>query len=121
MACVDATLCGGRASNPRMRHWTEATMFELFVLVAILGSLWLVGSLLGFVFKLVFGLIGGVFSLVGGLLALFVGGALMLVMLPVFALMLLPLLLPVLLVVGIVWLIVRAARRPAPAVAVATH
>lgn len=96
-------------------------MFELFVLVAVLGSLWLLGSLLGFVFKLVFGLIGGVFSLVGGLLALVFGGVVMLAMLPVFALMMLPLLLPVLLVAGIVWLIVRAARPQAPAAATITH
>jgi hypothetical protein len=45
----------------------------------------------------------------------------MLALLPVFAFMLLPLCLPLLLVAGVVWLIVRAAHpRPAPAT-VATH
>lgn len=96
-------------------------MIELFVLIAVLGGLWLAGSVLMLMFKLVFGVIGGVFSILGGLFALVVGGAVMLALLPVFAFMLLPLCLPLLLVAGVVWLIVRAARpRPAPAT-VATH
>ena len=87
-------------------------MIGLFVLVLVLGALWLAGSLIGLVFKLVFGLIGGVFALIGGLLALFGSGAVMLALLPMFALALLPALMPLLLVVGLVWLVVHASRRP---------
>lgn len=87
-------------------------MIELFVLMLVLGGLLLAGSMIGLVFKLFFGLIGGLFSLLGGLIALFVGSAVMLVLLPVFALALIPMLMPVLLVVGLVWLIVHAANRP---------
>ncbi|HET7358776.1 MAG TPA: hypothetical protein VFJ04_01390 [Rhodanobacteraceae bacterium] len=91
-------------------------MIELFVLIAVLGCLWVAGAVLMLVFKLVFGVIGGVFSVIGGLIALLVGGTVMLAMLPVFAFMLLPLCLPLLLIAAVVWLIVRAAHpRPAPA------
>jgi hypothetical protein len=95
-------------------------MIELFVLIAVIGSLWLAGAVLMLVLKLVFGVIGGVFSIIGGVVALLLGGAVLLAMLPVFAFMLLPLCLPLLLVAGVVWLIVRATRRPVPAAA-ATH
>lgn len=87
-------------------------MIELFVLMLVLGGLFLAGSMIGLVFKLFFGLIGGLFSLIGGLVALVVGGAVMLALLPLFALALIPMLMPLLLVVGVVWLIVHMANRP---------
>lgn len=83
-------------------------MIELFVLMAIFGALWLVGSLIGLFFRLVFGLAFGLF---GVLFAVGLG----LILLPLAALALLPFLLPMLLLVGLVWLIVRASRRPTPA------
>lgn len=86
-------------------------MIELFVLLVALGTLFLVGSLIGALLKLVFGLVGGLFSLLGGLFALAIG----LLMLPFLALALLPLMIPGLLLIGVVWLIVRASRQPAPA------
>ena len=87
-------------------------MIELIVVVMVLGSLWLAGSLVLLMFKLVFGLVGGLFSLFAALIALFVGGLVTLALLPVFALALIPMLMPLLLIGGLVWLIVRAANRP---------
>lgn len=83
-------------------------MIEFFVVLLLMGSLWMAAILIGFAIKLVLGLVGGVFSLLGGLLALGV----VLVMLPVMALVALPLLVPVLFVVGLAWLVAHAARRP---------
>lgn len=90
-------------------------MFEIFVVLAVFGSLCMAVLLFGFVFKLLFMLIGGVFSVVGGLLALLVGAALMLALLPLFAVIVLPLCVPLLFVIGMVWLIVHLAKRPSPA------
>jgi hypothetical protein len=89
----------------------ETTMIELFVLFAVLGTLFLIGSLIGAIFKLVFGLIGGLFSLLGGLFAVGIG----ILLLPLMALAMLPFLFPALLFAGVIWLIVRASRQPAPA------
>lgn len=89
-------------------------MFELIVVMMVLGGLWLAGSLFLLMFKLIFGVVGGLFSLIGGLIALLVGGVVMLALLPVLALALIPLLVPLLLVGGLVWLIVHAASRPQP-------
>lgn len=102
-------------------------MTALFVTTLVIGGLLLLGvfSILGLVFKLVggvfeivFGLLGLVLGaigtvfglLVGGLATVFAGGILLLV----FGALALPLLLPVLLLAGLVWLIVRAAA-PRPA------
>lgn len=84
----------------------------LVAAIMLLGALWLMGSLIGAVFKLVFGLIGGVFTLIGGLIGIVFGGVALLVIGPLVLLAMLPALLPVLLVVGLIWLIVRATRRP---------
>ncbi|KGI78873.1 hypothetical protein [Oleiagrimonas soli] len=86
-------------------------MIELLVVAAVIGALWLIGSVVGLMFKLVFGLVGGVFSLLGGLLALGVG----LIVLPFAVLAMLPSVLPALLVIGVVWLIARSASRSTPA------
>lgn len=87
-------------------------MFGFFVLLMVLLAFWIVGSLIGAVFKLVFGLIGGVFSMLGGLIGLLIGGVVLLAVMPVIALALLPLWLPLLFVATVIWLIVRAASRP---------
>jgi hypothetical protein len=101
-----------RAAGARIAPWREEMkMIELFVLLFVLGALFLVGSLIGAVFKLVFGLVGGLFSLLGGLFALGIG----LLLLPIVALAMLPMLVPALLLFGVIWLIVRASRTPAPA------
>jgi hypothetical protein len=88
-------------------------MIELMAIFLVVGALWLVGSLIGLVFKLTFGLIGGLFSLLAGALGLFIGGLVMLLVLPVIALSLLPVFLPALLLFGLVWTIVHLVRRPA--------
>jgi hypothetical protein len=82
-------------------------------LLAVFSLLGLVFKLVGGVFELVFGLlglvlgaIGTVFGLVvGGIATLFAGGIVLLLL----GVLALPLLIPVLLVVGFVWLIARAA------------
>lgn len=84
----------------------------LVAAVVLLGMLWFMGSLIGLVFKLVFGLIGGVFSLVGGVIGVVFGALALLVIGPLVMLAMLPALLPVLMIAGLVWLVVRATRRP---------
>jgi hypothetical protein len=90
-------------------------MVTLAVLVMVVGFLWLAASLVGFVFKLAFALVGGVIGLLAGMLGLLIGGLTLLLIAPVVALALLPVALPVLLLMGLVWLVVRASRRPAVA------
>jgi len=88
-------------------------MIELMALFLVVGGLWLVGSLIGLVFKITFGLIGGLFSLLAGALGIVISGVVMLLVLPIIALSLLPVLLPALLLFGLIWTIVHLARRPA--------
>lgn len=90
-------------------------MIELMVVFLVVGGLWLVGSLVGLFFKLTFGLIGGLFSLLAGALGIAISGLVMLLVLPVIALSLLPVMLPALLLFGLVWTIVHLARKPAVA------
>ena len=73
---------------------------------------------LGLVFKLVFGILGAVFGLFGGLFALaavgtvfMVTGILGLCLLPLAGLFLLPFALPVLFVMGLVWLLTGGHHR----------
>jgi hypothetical protein len=87
-------------------------MIELMVIFLVVGGLWLVGSLIGLVFKVTFGLIGGVFSLLAGALGMVIGGVVLLLVLPLIALSLLPVLLPALLLFGLIWTIVHLARKP---------
>lgn len=89
-------------------------MVTLAVLVMVVGFLWLAASLVGFVFKLAFAVVGGVIGLVAGLLGLLVGALALLLVAPVVLLALLPVMLPALALVALVWLVVRASRRPAP-------
>lgn len=88
-------------------------MIELMLIMVMVGALWIVGSVIGLIFKLTFGLIGGLFSLLAGAVGLFVGGLVMLLVLPLVALSLLPLCLPALLLFGLIWAIAHIARRPA--------
>jgi hypothetical protein len=87
-------------------------MIELMLIGVVVGGLWIVGSIIGLMFKLVFGLIGGVFSLFAGALGLVIVGLVMLLVLPIVALSLLPVCLPALLLFGLIWAIVHVARRP---------
>ncbi|HEY4144896.1 hypothetical protein [Pinirhizobacter sp.] len=93
----------------------------IFAAILVLGMLWLMGAVVGAVFKLIFGLIGGVFTIIGGLLGIVFGGVALLVIGPLVALAMLPALLPVLLVAGLVWLIVRATRKPPVIVVTPDH
>lgn len=84
----------------------------LLVLVAFVGAFWLLAALIGGLLKLTFGLVGAVF---GGVFALFGVGLAALVILPILAIALLPLLIPALCLALLVWVIVHATRKPAPA------
>ncbi len=89
----------------------------LLGLAVVIGAFWLMAALIGGLFKLVFGLFGAIFgafgALLGGMFSILGAGIAALVILPIFALLLLPVLLPVLLLGGFVWLIVHLVRRPA--------
>ena len=85
-------------------------MIAIGMVVMAIATLWLVVATIGFVFKLAFAVIGGVFSLVGALLGLVFGAVALMFVGPLILLAMLPALLPVLLLVGAVWLIVRATR-----------
>ncbi len=86
----------------------------LLGLFAIIAVFWLFAALIGAVFKLIFGLIGAVFgafgAIFGGFFVVLGIGIAALLVVPAALFVLLPLLLPTLLIGGIVWLIMRAAR-----------
>ena len=88
-------------------------MFVLSVIVMSVLGLWLVGSLIGLVFKFTFAIVGGVLGAVGALLGVVLGAFALLLAAPFVLLALLPVFLPVLLLAALVWLAFRAAR-PAP-------
>ena len=88
-------------------------MIELMLIGMMVVGLWIVGSVVSLIFKLTFGLVHVVFSLLAGAIGLFIGGLVMLLVLPIIALSLLPLCLPALLLFGLIWAIVHLARRPA--------
>ena len=77
----------------------------LLVLVVFFGAFWLLAALIGGLFKLTFGLLGALFGI--GLAAL--------VVVPILVFALLPLLIPALCLALLVWVIVHATRKPAPA------
>jgi hypothetical protein len=87
----------------------------LLGLAVVIGAFWLLAALIGAFFKLVFGLFGAVFgafgALLGGMFSILGAGIAALVLVPILALALLPVLLPVVLLGGFVWLIVHLARR----------
>lgn len=85
--------------------------FGLLALLVV-GACCLFGALIGGFFKLVLGTIGVV---TGGLFGLLFGGLFGLLVVPIVLFVLLPLMAPVLFVVGLVWLIVHASRSTPPA------
>lgn len=85
-------------------------MIAIGMIMMVVVALWLVLAAIGVVFKLAFAVIGGVFSLVGAVLGLVFGAVALLFVAPLIALAMLPALLPILFLVGAVWLIVRATR-----------
>ena len=91
----------------------------LLVLVVFVGGFWLLAALIGGLFKLTFGLLGALFgafgALFGGVFALFGIGVAALVIAPILVFALLPLLVPALCLALLVWVIVHATRKPAPA------
>jgi hypothetical protein len=106
---------------PRQSHeGEEKNMFVMTAVVFTVVGLWIVGAVIGAIFKLVFGIIGGIFTLIGGLIGVVFGGLALLIVGPLVLLAMLPVFAPVLLLALIVWLIVRANRpqvvsTPAPA------
>ncbi len=92
----------------------------LLGLAVVIGVFWLIAAVIGGLFKLIFGLFGAIFgafgALLGGMFSILGAGIAALVLVPILALALLPVLLPVLLLGGFVWLIVHLVRRPAPVV-----
>jgi len=78
----------------------------------IVGGFWLLLAMIGLVFKLVFSIVGGMFSLFGGLIAMGVAGLLGVVLLPIFGLLMLPPLTPLLFIGFVIWLLTRHSRRP---------
>lgn len=96
-------------------------MIELGVVILLFGALWLFASLIGVIFKLTFALIGGLFSLIASALGLFIGGLALLIAVPLVALALLPVCLPFLLLVAVIWAIVKAVRHPAATPVAGAH
>lgn len=93
-------------------------MIAMSVLLMVVFGIWLGAVTIGLMFKLVFALVGGLFSMVGALLGMFFGGIALLIAVPIVALALLPVCLPVIVLAAVVWAIVRAARGPAQPAAV---
>jgi len=87
------------------------TVLLLLCLLAMFGGVWLLFATLWLVFRITFWFIGGVIGLVVTSVALLVLG---LVMLPVLGLMMLPFFFPLLLVVGVIWLLTRHTPRHVP-------
>jgi hypothetical protein len=91
-----------------------STLFALMVaavLLVLFGGLWLLLKLVGGVFELVFGLVGAVFGAIGAVIGtvfavigVLFAAALVLV---VGAAVLLPIVLPLALLAGLIWLITR--------------
>ncbi len=103
---------------------TTAMVMTGIALLLVFGALSLVGllfKLVGGVFELVFGLLGAVLGALGTVFGLVVGAMATLFAMGIVVLVLgalaLPILLPLALLVGVVWLVVRAVSpRPTPAV-----
>ena len=87
-------------------------MFGLLLLGLVIVGCWLSLSLIGLLFKLIFGIVGGLFGLLGGFIGLLLAGIVALAVLPLIGLLMLPLLLPALLCIGLLWLLLRGPRRP---------
>ena len=86
----------------------------MLCLLAVFGGVWLFFAALWLVFRITFWFVGGLFGLVAFGVSLLVLGIVALVMLPLLGLMMLPFAFPVLLVVGLIWLLTRSPPRPIP-------
>ena len=83
-------------------------------LLAVFGGVWIFFAALWLMFRITFWFIGGLFGLVAAGVSLLVLGVVGLVMLPLLGLMMLPFAFPLLLLVGLIWLLTRSAQRPIP-------
>ena len=83
----------------------------LLLVAAVAGVFWLCAALIGALFKITFGLFGALLGVFG---AVFGIGIAALVVVPVLLVTVVPLFLPVLVLGGLIWLIVRASRPRAP-------
>ena len=83
----------------------------LLLVAAVVGVFWLCAVLVGALFKITFGVFGALLGVFGAALGI---GIAALVVVPVLLLTVVPLFLPVLVLGGLIWLIVRAARPRAP-------
>jgi magnesium-transporting ATPase (P-type) len=110
-----------RGSHRQARPARRNVMIAMSVLLMLVVGIWLAAALVGLVFKLTFALIGGLFSVIGGVLGLLFGGVALLVVAPIVALAVLPICLPAIVLVAVVWAIVRMARGPAQPVASTAH
>ena len=86
----------------------------MLCLLAVFGGVWLFFAALWLVFRITFWFVGGLFGLVAFGVSLLVLGIVALVMLPLLGLMLLPFAFPLLLLVGLIWLLTRSPPRPIP-------
>ena len=86
----------------------------MLCLLAVFGGVWLFFAVLWLMFRITFWFVGGLLGLVAAGVSLLVLGVFGLVMLPLLGLMMLPFAFPLLLVVGLVWLLTRSQHRPIP-------
>jgi hypothetical protein len=86
----------------------------MLCLLAVFGGVWLLFATLWLVFRIAFWFVGGLFGLVAFGVSLLVLGIVALVMLPLLGLMMLPFAFPLLLMVGLIWLLTRSPQRPIP-------
>ena len=84
----------------------------MLCLLAVFGGVWLFFAVLWLMFRITFWFVGGLFGLVATGVSLLVLGIVGLVMLPLLGLIMLPFALPLLLVVGLIWLLTRSAQLP---------
>jgi len=84
----------------------------LLCLLAVFGGVWLFFAVLWLMFRITFWFVGGLLGLVAAGVSLLVLGIVGLVMLPLLGLMMLPFALPLLLIVGLIWLLTRSPQRP---------
>ena len=85
-------------------------MVTFAVIALVVGSWWLLASLVGFVFKLSFAVVGAAVGALAGMAGLLLGALALLLAAPLLALALLPLLAPVLVAAALVWWLVHALR-----------
>lgn len=90
-------------------------VFLMLCLLAVFGGVWLILGALWLVLRIGFWFLGGIIGLTMAGVGLLVMAVLGLALLPLAGLLLLPFALPVLFVVGMVWLLLQLTR-PAPVI-----